>query len=162
MAKYQQKPAWCGPAAIQNSLRAYGIRIGQERIAKLAGTCLNDGTDENGIIRAVEDLGYVASPFGTDHKKEAADWLLNNMVHGYPCVICVNNWGHWVAVVGRINRRVWLVDSTREPFNQAENGVHCLTVNTVVRRWRASRRMAEKEPKWYGISIQIPSAAKKS
>lgn len=157
MSRYQQKPAWCGPASIQNALRALGIRVGQQRIAKLAGTCLDDGTDENGIIKAVEDLGYVASPFSTNHKQDASNWLLDQSRKGNPCIICVDNWGHWVAVAGHCGDRVWLFDSTREAFNQMENGAHCLATNTVVRRWRASRRMAEREPKWYGIALSKPT-----
>ena len=160
MSKYQQKSFWCGPASIQNALRAKGYRVGQGRIADLANTG-EDGTDEDGVMSAIRALGYEAVEFGTNHKSEAITWVNKASRDGMPALLCVDNWGHWVCVGGNCGDRLWVIDSIKSPLNQAENGLHCLATSTLVRRWRASRKMAGKEPKWYAIGIRSlpPSSA---
>lgn len=151
--KFQQKPGWCGAAALQNALRAIGHRVGQRRLAIMANTDDNEGTDESGIITALHELGYGVDECKTKNRQEARMWLANRIIVGLPVITCVDNWGHWVAAIGITGSRVIIADSSNEALSVAENGVTAVHLDRFLRRWKAARKMAEKEPPFYAIAI---------
>lgn len=146
--RYQARAWSCGPAAVVNACRALGFRVAEGRIRALAGTT-QDGTDESEMISAVRSLGLTA----TEHRgaDQAAAWAFvrANVLDGHPVVVCIDQWQHWVTVVGICGDRVLLVDPANTKKNEAENGIHSLTRPDLLRRWRCRN---EAEP-FYAISI---------
>ena len=70
-----------------------------------------------------------------------------------PVLLCVDDFEHWVCVAGQCGNRLWLLDSTNESWNQAGLGRWALLPKTVLRRWRAARRLHSEGGRYYGIAI---------
>lgn len=148
---YQRKPGWCGPAALQTALQVHGMRLGQDKLARLCDTDEN-GTDEHGLINAVHNLGLTPVEGTPRGEAEARLWLLK-FAPVAPVILCVDNYDHWVVVAGQCGPRLWLFDSTREPWNAANLGRQCLLPKTITRRWKASRRATDDGASYYGLAI---------
>jgi ABC-type bacteriocin/lantibiotic exporter with double-glycine peptidase domain len=148
---YQRKPGYCGPAALQTALQVHGKRLGQDRLAKLCGTD-EDGTDEHGLISAITELGFGFEELCIRDKNEARSALLR-FAPVAPIILCVDDYDHWVVVAGQCGRRLWLFDSTREPWNAHNLGRQCLLPKTITRRWKASKRATEDGASYYGLAI---------
>jgi ABC-type bacteriocin/lantibiotic exporter with double-glycine peptidase domain len=138
----------CGPAALVNAARAIGVRVSEGRIRKLAGTT-EDGTDEIKLIFATRSIGLTATPNHT--KDQAAGWafIRANVLDGRPCLVCIDQWSHWVTIIGMIGDRVLLADSANTKKNVSENGIHSLSRTDLLKRWRCRD---ESEP-FYAIAI---------
>jgi ABC-type bacteriocin/lantibiotic exporter with double-glycine peptidase domain len=163
--KFQSRDETCGPAALQNACRALGLRIGQERVARLCGTSC-DGTDEAGILTGIDALGLGREELRSRDVREARAWLHEQLRAGRPVLLCVDEWQHWVALVGLLGGnsgwRTVLVDSAVNAYNRAENGVHLVDARRLIRRWRASRRTAGHEPPFYAVALRPRPAAGRS
>lgn len=152
--KPQQKPGWCGPAALQNALRVIGRPVGQSRIASLMGTTEEDGTDEHGIIRAILGLGFSADPWeSTSHKMAFA--LLDQGLKKRPYILCIDRWRHWVVAAGRTGERYLVIDSSNEPYAKNENQVLVMAKKSLAKRWKAGRKLAKSEGagQYYAIGV---------
>ncbi len=150
--RYQVKPGWCGAAAIQNALQIHGRRVGQERIAELAGTSVEEGTDEHGIIAALDALGFAPTEFTTDNLTSARRWV-RSFASIAPLILCVDQLEHWVCVAGGCGERLYVFDSSRDPWNKRENGAWSISVASLLKRWRNSRRKAGDFGLYYGIAV---------
>jgi len=148
---YQSNPAWCGPAALQNALKIHGVRVGQGKLAKLLGTS-DDGTDEHDLIGALDRLGCQWHELNTRNKNEARRWLIK-FAPVAPLLLCVDSWDHWITVAGCCGPRLWLLDSSNEPWNTCGLGRWPLTPKTILKRWRATRRAAVGDGLYYGIAV---------
>jgi len=148
--KYQRHDFTCGPGSIVNALRVLGTKKSEKKVAELAGTT-PDGTDEEGLMAALDEFGYEYEEFCTDTREEARAWL--QTAADRPLIISVDQWGHWVCVGGVCADRVILFDSGWDKWNMAENGCHALLPETVARRWRAGKKVAGKECRFYGIAV---------
>lgn len=134
--RYQARDGACGAASVVNALRALGWKVSEGRVRKIAGTTPQAGTDEHGIYEAVRQLGYSAVPFTTEDRKAAAAVVHSNVLAGRPCILCVDNYGHWVAIVGVVGDRFLLVDPTNTQRNSQENGCHSVSKAELLKRWR--------------------------
>lgn len=137
--RYQQLTFSCGPGAVVNALRALGVMIDERRVRSLAGTTTN-GTDEFGIISAVRALGYTASDFSVKSRNHAWRWLHGALLQGSAVIISVDRWSHWVTCIGLLGDRVVLIDPAKVKSNMRENGVHVLSKDRLIARWRSSRK----------------------
>ena len=146
-------PGHCSAAAVQNALRARGHRVGQRRLARLISVSDEDGADETQIIHALHELGYGVDECATSDKQHARMWLANRIIVGLPVIVCVDNWGHWIAAIGISGSRVIIADSSNEALNKSENGVTAVHLDRFLRRWKAARKMAEKDPPFYAIAV---------
>ena len=158
MGGYQSKPSWCGPAALVCALQAHGIRMGQGRAARLMGTT-DDGSDEQDIISALDRLGASWDECATNDRQAARSWLVSRAAMA-PVLLCVGDWSHWVVVAGCCGDRLWLFDSSPEPWNKAGLGRWCLLPKSILRRWRASRALRKDGPLYYGIALLAVDSAK--
>ncbi len=138
----------CGPAALVNAARTIGVRVAEGRARALAGTT-EDGTDEHELILAARGIGLTATPHHS--KDQAAAWafIRANVMDGRPCLICIDQWTHWVTIVGIVGDRVLLADPANTKKNQSENGLHSLSRTDLLRRWRCPN---ELEP-FYAIAV---------
>lgn len=120
--------------------------MSQRRVAELAGTGI-DGTDEHALMGAITELGCSVAEFETRDRAHARAWLLEH-AGMIPLILCVDHWGHWVAVIGRATPdRVLVTDGygARGP-----GAVRATRTERLLRRWRALRADGRS---WYGISV---------
>lgn len=146
--RYQQRAWSCGPAALVNAARAIGVRISEGRARKLAGTT-EDGTDETELIQAVRAVGLTATPHHSKDQPAAWAFVRSNVLEGRPCLICIDQWTHWVTVVGIVGDRVLVADPANTVKNKGENGILSLSRTDLDRRWRCPN---EQEP-FYAIAV---------
>ena len=108
----------CGPARLKIVFDYYGIEKSEEEIAKLTGTAEDLGTDEEGIKKAAESLGFKLE-IKNDGSFEDIQSYLDKKV---PVIV---NWftrgridyddsqvpdGHYSVVVGLDNEFIYLQD----------------------------------------------------
>lgn len=137
--RYQQLTFSCGAGAVVNALRALGVRIDERRVRTLASTT-TDGTDEIGVMSAVRGLGHSASEFSGTSRNHAWRWLHGALLQGSAVIISVDSWSHWVTCIGLLGDRVILIDPAKVKSNMRENGIHVLSKNRLIARWRSSRK----------------------
>ena len=65
----------CGPASLKMVFDYYGIEKSEEEIAKLAGTTEDLGTDEQGIKKAAESLGFKVEIKNESSFEDIQSWL---------------------------------------------------------------------------------------
>ncbi len=57
-------------------------------------------------------------------------------MEGRPAVLCVDQWDHWVAVIGVVGDRVVMQDSANTKDNIEQNGIHLMTKSELIKRWK--------------------------
>lgn len=154
---YQSRAHWCCPAALQTAMQIHGVRMGQARFAKLLGTCA-EGTDEFDIRQALDRMGCQWCELETNNRGEAREWLLKFSPVA-PILLCVDSWEHWVTVAGCCGPKLWLLDSSNEAWNRAGLGRWALSPKTILKRWRAARRLRADGGIYYGIAVLSCNAA---
>lgn len=147
--RYQDKPWSCGAAALVNAARVLGKRVAESRARTLAGTTEHNGTAEDGLIIAVRELGLTATQHHSSDVAAAWSFVRANVLDGHPCLICIDQWNHWVTVVGMAGDRVLVVDPANTAKNMAENGILVLSRRELTKRWRCK---GEAEP-FYALSV---------
>lgn len=108
----------CGPASLKIVLDYYGIEKSEKELAKLCGTKNNLGTDDKGLKRAVERLGFKVKIKNNSSFKEIERWLEKDV----PVIV---NWftrgrtdytdsdvadGHYSVVCGIDDKNIYLQD----------------------------------------------------
>lgn len=146
--RYQARGWSCGPAAVVNAARAMGSRISEGRIRALAGTT-EDGTDEDELIAAIRGVSLKATPHHSADQSAAWAFVRANVLDGRPTVLCIDQWHHWVTIVGIVGDRVLLVDPNDTKKNMAENGIYSMSRHDLFRRWR---HPSDEEP-FYAIAV---------
>lgn len=146
--RYQELPWSCGPAALRSAGIVLGEKISERTIRAKAGTT-EDGTDEQELIQAAREVGLTATPHHSADKAAAWAFIRANVLDGRPCLICIDQWTHWVTVIGIVGDKVIVVDPANTVKNMDENGTHIFSRTQLVRRWRCPR---EQEP-FYAIAI---------
>src|SRR5690349_7646433 len=137
--KYQTTDYNCGPAALQNALKVLRHPVSQERIAELAGTS-TEGTDEDGLKRAVLALGFGFDEIATSDRTRAYSLLTGSLMLGRPVILCVDRWLHWVTAIGLVGTTVLVAEPARYPYVLRENGILVMAKDRVLARWRVGRR----------------------
>ena len=137
--RYQQLTYSCGAGAVVNALRSLGVRIDERRVRTLADTT-SDGTNEYGIIQAVRALGHSASDFNGTSRNHSWRWLHGALIQGSAVILPVDSWSHWVTCIGLLGDRVILIDPAKVQSNVRENGIHVLSKDRLIARWRSSRK----------------------
>ena len=150
--RYQITPHYCGPASLQNALRCVGVIVGQHKLAAMCGTT-DEGTDEYGLLTAAAGFAVETSTICAVSGRDAINAVDTGLGLG-PVILCVEQWGHWVCLIGKVGARYILSDPARTEVNKAEAGVQVLTRKALLRKWSASRRTRENGPEYYGIAIR--------
>jgi ABC-type bacteriocin/lantibiotic exporter with double-glycine peptidase domain len=131
---------------VVNAASVYGIRVGQARAAELASTD-DDGTDEHGIIAAIDAIGLAPAEFSSDCQNAARAWL-SSLSPMMPLILCVDRWGHWVTVIGWCAGRCLIVDS-----ESVGDLVQPVSPRSLLKRWRATRAQRTEGQPYYGIAV---------
>ena len=106
-----QPNVWqCGPYALRHALIMLGIRVDERKITKVAGSDAS-GTDERSLARAARKFGCLLQEIRWKDPSDARRELTAFLRDGIPCLICVHQWKHWVAVVKEEKGKFLLLDS---------------------------------------------------
>ena len=113
MSFYKQPLMYlCGPFALKYALVMLGKMEDEKEIEKFAGTTWWYGTDELGLAKAanhydceLEDISSVNDPV------KAIESLKVNLKKGFPAILCVDKWGHWITIISHDADKYVCVDS---------------------------------------------------
>lgn len=122
--KYQ-----CGPFALKYALVMLGRFENEREIGKKAGSTWWYGTDEIGLAKAAALLGCKMDYFQTGDKDKAAEVLIDELKHGLPCILSVDNWEHWFTVITYQKEKFIVVDSALDKV------ITIYTHNQLLKRW---------------------------
>jgi ABC-type bacteriocin/lantibiotic exporter with double-glycine peptidase domain len=130
---YQTNSYECGTRAIQNAFIALGYdHIERNDIKIIAGTNRYIGTTKRGIVRAVKFHGFVPTVYQTQNKELAWRWALRNAMK-YPCIVLVDNRGHWSTLSGVFGKKVTLIDPS--DMRDGAMGAYALSKEELLERW---------------------------
>jgi hypothetical protein len=116
MGLYPQPNKWsCGPFALKYALIMLGKIVDEREISRIAGTHWWAGTDEIKLGKAARtyncDLRILRRTGSLRAKRE----LLLALKKGYPSLLCVDGWEHWITVVGAEKGKFISIDSREAP-----------------------------------------------
>jgi hypothetical protein len=92
--KYQ-----CGPFALKYGLVMLGRFENERTIGKRAGSTWWYGTDEIGLAKAAKTFDCKMKYFRRETPDEAIKILTWHLKRGWPCILSVDSWEHWISVV---------------------------------------------------------------
>ena len=111
MGIYPQPNKWqCGPFALKHALLVHGILVPEKEISRAAGTTWH-GTDEHKLARAARRYGCELPMVRKYDPGKARRELVDYLRKGIPCLLCVQEWNHWVTVVKEEKGQFILLDS---------------------------------------------------
>lgn len=145
MGFYPQPNTWqCGPFALKHALAILGKFIDEKSLSRKARTT-RGGTDERMLSRAAKAVKTKLVEFRRSNDEAAYRALKKNLEKGLPCLICINQWGHWVTIVGFNEReqRFVVLDSEKDPV------VRLPSWTELKRRWAYVEYLKSGERKEY-------------
>ena len=130
MGLYPQPNQWqCGPFALKHALIMLGRIVNENELSRLAGTHWWNGTDDIKLGKAAKgyrcEMKFVRRTSGLRAKRE----LLLNLKRGYPSLLCVDEWNHWITIVGAERGKFITIDSRQAPVIRID------TWRELKRRW---------------------------
>lgn len=129
---HAQERSWsCGPGALVNALAVLGHDVSEDEVRALADTDSVDGTDEHGLIEAIEELGHDPHVIWTSDRPGAWSRLVDHVGRGHPVLLCVDEWDHWVAITATDGKTVTMIDPADEEPHEVSLGQQEL-----LRRWK--------------------------
>ena len=123
--KYQ-----CGPFALKYALVMLGRFESEKFIAKKAGSNWWYGTDEIGLEKAAKYFNCKMKYFRRETGADAIKALTQHLRKGYPCILSVDDWGHWITVVNWQQGKFVVVDSSLDKV------ITINSANQISRRWK--------------------------
>lgn len=130
MGLYPQPNNWqCGPFALKYALIMLGKIVNEKEVSRIAGTHWWSGTDEIKLGRAAKRYNCRMKLIRRKNPLWARRELLLALKRGYPALLCVEGWNHWITVVGAERGKFIYIDSR-------ENPVVCIdTWRALKKRW---------------------------
>ncbi len=111
MGIYKQPNRWqCGPFALKHALLVHGVLVPESEISRVAGTN-QYGTDEVKLAKAARRYGCDLLTVRRLKPERARRELVDYLRRGIPCLICIDEWDHWVTVVKEEKGEFILLDS---------------------------------------------------
>lgn len=113
MGIYEQPNKWqCGPFALKHALLVRGVVASEWEIGRVAGTTPL-GTDEEQLERAARHYGCELPTVRKHEAHEARRELVRYLRDGLPCLLCVDQWDHWVTAVREEKGKFIILDSEK-------------------------------------------------
>lgn len=126
----QNNEYYCGPATLQMTLAAFGIKASQQTLAKTARTNSKKGTSVLNMIRTLRSYTLHVQAGNLSTLGQIKKFLKKEGV----VIVCytepVLEWGHYIIVETVTETRVRLIDS------DAPTGRTLLPLQEFKRRWR--------------------------
>ena len=114
MGIYSQPNSYeCGPFALKHALLMLGVFADERQLARLAGTS-SGGTDEVQLAHAAARFRCDLPTVRRTDAESARATLIAQLARGRPTLICVDQWEHWLTVVGEDDGRYVLLDSAKD------------------------------------------------
>jgi hypothetical protein len=107
-----------------------GVFESEKLIAKKAGSDWWYGTDEIGLEKAAKHFKCKMKYFRRETATDAIKALTQHLRKGYPCILSVDDWGHWITIVNWQQGRFVVVDSSLDKV------VTIYSANQITRRWK--------------------------
>ena len=123
--KYQ-----CGPFALKYALVMLGRFESENQIGIKAGSTWWYGTDEIGLAKAAKFYNCKMKYFRREKPDDAIKALIEQLKNGYPCILSVDNWEHWLTVVNYQQRKFIVTDSSLDKV------ITIYTPNQLIKRWK--------------------------
>lgn len=131
MSFYPQPSEYqCGPFALKYALVMLGRFESEKVIAKKAGSNWWYGTDEIGLEKAAKYFNCRMKYFRRETSSDAIKSLTQHLRKGYPCILSVDDWGHWITVINWQQGKFIVVDSS------LDNVITINSANQISRRWK--------------------------
>lgn len=146
--RFQKTCYSCGAASIVNALKCFGRNVDERKIRSLASTTAEDGTDDEGILTALDILGFNSTVFSSEKRRESLMLLKASLDEGMPVIIVSDSDTHWMTVVGRLGNKFLVFDPQRTIRNIKENGISVLGERELFRRWNVG------SSGHYGIAVK--------
>jgi ABC-type bacteriocin/lantibiotic exporter with double-glycine peptidase domain len=108
--KFQSRKFSCGATALGNALEVYGIFKSEDWLSEACKTTVQ-GTSAAGIRAGISAVACTAVDIKLRDASEARKKLEECLTLGHPVIMCVDDWTHWVALVGSINSKAIIADS---------------------------------------------------
>ena len=116
MGLYPQPNKWqCGPFALKHALVMLGKIVNEKEVSRIAGAHWWGGADEIKLARAAKAYDCELKLIRRKSPLRARRELLHSLKKGYPALLCVDDWNHWITVVGAERGKFIYVDSREEP-----------------------------------------------
>jgi len=148
----QQRKYSCGPAAVRAALYVLGHRVTEAALRKWASTT-SEGTDERGILRAIHHYGHVGREYQTKLGRRSWLWIRSSIGRGRPVLLCVDQWDHWVAAVGRFGNQILVFDPDSSGGRKKKySGLEVYTEVELLNRWEYYEYETGNGI-YYGISV---------
>jgi hypothetical protein len=160
MGLYPQPNKWqCGPFALKHALIMLGRIVNEKEVSRIAGAHWWTGTDEIKLSNAAKAYDCELKMLRRKNALRARRELLLALKRGHPCILCVDNWNHWITVVGAERGKFIYIDSREEP-------VVCVAEwKSLKRRW-IYREVDEDDPTQietlFDLHILVPKFRVKS
>jgi hypothetical protein len=145
----QDKDYSCGAASLRYALTFLGKTVDEKDLRRASQTTFWHGTDESGIAKAARRYGCEAILRNYRRFPTALRSLVRYVQSGQPCILCVDNWMHWVAVAGANRNGVALFDP------KAADVAALVKTDTLRRRWaHVKEEGAPADPHFFFIAIR--------
>ncbi len=131
MSFYPQPNKWqCGPFALKYALVMLGVFAAEKSIVKKAGSTWWSGTDEIGLARAAKYFDCRLKYFRRETGSDAIRVLIQHLKKGFPCILSVDNWEHWLTVINWQQGKFILIDSAKDKV------IGVYSVRQIISRWK--------------------------
>ena len=87
MKVFKQSEGMCGPASVRIALSAFGKKLTEEQVAKLAKSTAEEGTTHGNIVKALKKSGVHAIEYHNLSKGHAVEVLKNYTKSGKPVIV---------------------------------------------------------------------------
>lgn len=117
MGFYPQTNKWqCGPFALKHAMAILGRFVDEKELTRKAKST-RYGTDEKMLNRAAKTYEITLREIRKFDDDNAYAALTTYLSKKLPCLLCINQWGHWVTVVSHDPRsdKFVVIDSEKDP-----------------------------------------------
>ncbi len=119
MSFYPQPNEWsCGPFALKYALVMHGRFENELEISQKAGTHWWNGTNEISLAKAAGAYDCTLKSIRRLEGNKARISLNKYLRKKIPCILCVDDWNHWMTVINYDQQKYIIVDSEESPVIQ--------------------------------------------
>lgn len=107
-----------------------GVFAGEKSIARKAGSSWWHGTDEIGLSEAAKYYDCRLKYFRREIGEDAIKVLIQHLKRGYPCILSVDKWGHWITVINWQQGKFIFIDSSKTKV------INVYSAKQLISRWK--------------------------
>jgi ABC-type bacteriocin/lantibiotic exporter with double-glycine peptidase domain len=154
----KQRHNACAPTSMSSCLAILGIDASPETVARVAGVPLRasyPGLDEAQLMSAARKLGLTCRGLVQTDKRRGMAWARALRAHvrkGYPAVLLVKDFRHWVALCGHVDDHFIVMDGLED-----ERNYNRWNLTSLLRHAWNSDAADDSEPdQYYALLVRRP------